>query len=236
MAAPRKTVAELLVDVRTNLDENTASFWTDVQLIAYISQAQEMVWSRVKSLKSDYFDVQRRSTDGTVTILAESYDCAGFALAASTTSYTLPPDMDELKLIECVTTGYEGVRFTFADMTTPAFRALLAVTDAQEPGGFLCDLIGERTWIVAPKANRALDIKLTYTPILGTLSATTDTLQVPNPLWLAVVDYATARAQRKDRDASFLMWEQAAEGHMARFFASHARQTQDVEVVEGLFC
>ena len=236
MAAPRKTVTELLLDVRTNLDENTASFWTDTQLIAYINQAQEMVWSRVKSLKDDYFDVQRSSTDGSVTILGESYDTSGFAIAASTTSYTLPPDMDELKLIEVLTTGYEHVRFTFADMTAPTFRAALAQVDAQEPTGFLCDLIGERTWIVAPKANRALDLKLTYTPILGTLTATTDTLQVPNPLWLAVVDYAKARAQRKDREPSFLMWEQAAEGHLARFFASHARQTQDVEVAEGLFC
>jgi len=236
MAAPRKTVAELLLDVRTNLDENTASFWTDTQLIAYINQAQEMVWSRVKSLKSDYFDVQRSSTDGSVTILTESYDCAGFAIAASTTSYTLPPDFDEMKLIECLTSGYEGTAFTFADMTAPAFRTLLAVVDAQDPTTFLCDIIGERTWIVAPKVSRALDIRLTYTPILGTLTAETDTLQVPHPLWLAVVDYATARAMRKDRDASFLMWEQAAEKHLATFFASHARQIQDAEVVEGLFC
>jgi hypothetical protein len=231
MAAPRKTVADLLVDVRTNLDENAAAFWTDAQLIAYCNQAQEIVWSRVKALKADYFDVQRSSTDGTVTILGESYATSGFAIAASTTSYTLPPDMDEMKLIECLTSGYEGVAFTFADMASAAFRAALANTVAQEPSGFLCDLIGERTLIVAPRANRALDLRLTYTPILATLTATTDTLQVPHPLWLAVVDYATARAQMKDRDTSFLMWQQAAEAHIARFFASHARQTQDTEVV-----
>jgi hypothetical protein len=236
MAAPRKTVTELLLGLRTNLDEREASFWTDVELIGYLDQAQAMVWSRVKALKSDYFDVQRSSTDGSVTILGEAYSTSGFAIAASTTSYTLPPDMDELKLIECITSGYEATRFTFADMTSWAFRSLLAVTDAQEPSGFLCDLIGERTLVVVPKANRALDLKLTYTPILGTLTATTDTLQVPQPLWLAVVDFATARAMKKDRDASFLMWEQAAEKHLATFFGSHARQTQDSDVVESFFC
>jgi len=236
MAAPRKTVADLLLAVRQNLDEREEAFWLDTELIARLDDAQHMVWSRVKALKSDYFDVQRSSTDGSVTILGEAYDCAGFAIAASTTSYTLPPDMDELKLIECLTSGYEAVTFAFADMTSAAFRSLLATVDAQEPSGFLCDLIGERTLVVAPKANRALDLKLTYTPILGTLSATTDTLQVPQPLWLAVVDYATARAQMKDRDSSFLMWQQAAEATIARFFGSHARQTQDTEVAEGLFC
>jgi hypothetical protein len=51
-----------------------------------------------------------------------------------------------------------------------------------------------------------------------------------------VVDLATARAMRKDRDASFLMWEQAADKHLATFFAGHARQTQDTEVVESFFC
>ena len=74
---------------------------------------------------------------------------------------------------------------------------------SKEPTGFLCDLIGERTLVVVPRANRALTLKLTYTPILATLSALTDTLQVPHPLWLAVVDYATARAMKKDRDGFF---------------------------------
>jgi len=235
MAAPRKTVADLLLAVRQNLDEREEAFWLDTELIARLDDAQHMVWSRVKALKSDYFDVQRSSTDGSVTILGESYSCASFAVAASTTSYTLPPDMDELKLIECLTSGYESVTFTFRDMTTAPFRALLQVTDAQEPDGFLCDLIGERTLVLVPKVNRALDLRITYTPILGTLSATTDTLQVPHPLWLAVVDYATARAMRKDRDGAFAMWEQAAEGHMMRFFSSHARQTQDAEFVESPF-
>ena len=49
-----------------------------------------------------------------MSILGESYDTAGFALAASTTNYTLPPDMDELKLIESTTSGYYYVVFTFA--------------------------------------------------------------------------------------------------------------------------
>jgi len=140
MAAPRKTVADLLLAVRQNLDEREEAFWLDTELIARLDDAQHMVWSRVKALKSDYFDVQRSSTDGSVTILGEAYDTAGFAIAASTTSYTLPPDMDELKLIECITSGYEAVTFAFADMTSAAFRSLLATVDAQEPSGFLADI------------------------------------------------------------------------------------------------
>jgi hypothetical protein len=237
MAAPRKTVAQLLLDVRTNLDENTASFWTDTQLISYIDQAQHVVWTEVKKLKGDdYFDIERNSTDGTVTILTENYDCASFAIAASTTNYTLPPDVAEVKLIDCITSGYEHVRFVFKDRAHPDFRAARQIVETLDPSvGFYCDLMGERTLVIAPKSNRALDLRLSYMPILGTLTATTDTLQVPHALWLAVLDIATKRAQMKDRDSSFIMWEEEAQATIARFFGSNARQTSDPMIVQGLF-
>ena len=62
MAAPRKTVADLLLAVRTNLDENVASFWSDAQLVAYLDQEGPGHGSglRLKSLKADYGTIQRR--------------------------------------------------------------------------------------------------------------------------------------------------------------------------------
>jgi len=236
MAAPRKTVAQLLAPCRVNLDERTSAFWEDSALIGFLDQAQHICWMEVKKLKGDdYFDIERNSTDGVVTILGESYDCAGFAIAASTTNYTLPPDVAEVKLIECLTSNYEHVTFTFKDRTRPEFRALRAQTEAQDPTAFLCDQMGERTLIVVPKVNQALDVRLSYMPILDTLEEETDTLQMPHPLWLAVLDIATKRAQIKDRDSSFVMWEREAQATIARFMASNARQTSDPEYVESQF-
>jgi hypothetical protein len=236
MANPqRRTVTQVLLDVRSNLDEASASFWSDTQLTAFINHAYHLVWMEVKRIKADYFTVERTSLDGSITILGETYATSSFALVASTTRYTLPPDVAEVKNLECITSGYEAVLFTFRDQTDPQFQALRQWADAVEPTGFLVDLTGERTMVIAPKPNRALDLRLTYVPILDNLTTGTDTLQLPHPLWLAVVDYATARAMRMDRDPSFVMWEQAGAGHISRWIGSHARQVQDPEYVRGTF-
>lgn len=231
----QRTVTQVLRDVRTNLDENAASFWTDAQLIAYIDQAYTLVWLEVKRVKADYFTVERTSLDGAVTILGESYDTSSFRLAAGTTRYTLPPDVAEIKLVECITSGYEQVVFTFRDLTHPNFQGLRQWTSSVDPTGFLVDLMGERTMVIAPTPNRALDLRLNYVPILDSLTTGTDTLQLPHPLWLAVVDLATKRAQMKDSNSNFLMWERDAQATVQRFLSSHSRQTQDPEYVQGLF-
>lgn len=237
MANPnRKTVTQLLLDLRTNLDETTASYWTDARLIAFLNQALHLVWLEVKRLKADYFDVERNSTDGSVTILGESYDCSGFALASGTTRYTLPPDVAELKLIECITSGYEWLRFTFKDLTHPDFRYWRSVTDSLDPRGFLVDLTGERTMVIAPKPNRALDLRINYVPILDTLTTGTDTVQVPHPLWLVVLDLATQRAQQMgEASPAFAIWQQSAMLTVRQFMAAHSRQTQDPEYAVGTF-
>ena len=201
--------------------------------MSYIDQAYQLVWLEVKRLKADYMTVERTSLDGSVTILGEAYTTSSFALAAGTTRYTLPPDVAEIKLIECITSGYESVMFTFRDLTHPTFQGLRQWTSSVDPTGFLCDLVGERTLMIVPAPNRALDLRLTYVPILDSLTTGTDTLQLPHPLWLAVVDIATKRAQMKDSNSNFLMWERDAQTTVQRFMSAHARQTMDAEFVEA---
>ena len=93
----RRTVTQVLLDVRSNFDEVSASFWSDAQLTAFINHAYHLVWMEVKRIKADYFTVERTSLDGSVTILGEAYATSSFALVANTTRYTLPPDVAEVK-------------------------------------------------------------------------------------------------------------------------------------------
>jgi hypothetical protein len=179
--------------------------------------------------------VERTSLDGSVTILGEAYTTSSFALVANTTRYTLPPDVAEVKNLECITSGYEAVLFTFRDQTDPQFQALRQWADAVEPTGFLVDLTGERTMVIAPKPNRALDLRLTYVPILDNLTTGTDTLQLPHPLWLAVTDLATWRAQQMDSNPMAGAWQQTARQTVSQWIGSHARQVQDPEFVSGTF-
>ncbi len=105
----------------------------------------------------------------------------------------------------------------------------------RQPAAFLVDLVGELTLVFAPKPNRALDLRLTYLPILDNLTTGTDTVQMPHPLWLGVLDIATQRAMTMDENPSLALWQQSARQTIASFISSHARQVQDPQFVTSPF-
>lgn len=230
--AHRKTRADLLAAARRYLDEATASFWTDAQLYAYLNEAKDRVWNEVKKLKADFWHVTRTSTDGSVTILGESYATSSFAIVAGTRDYTLPHDISELKLIEVTTTDYESVRFLHRDLAHPDMRTALAVTENVSPSLIYFDLIGERTMRIAPKSDTALDLRLTYEQAFDDLSATID-LTMPMPLYLAVIYYAVASAMLQEANPNSAVHEARARQIVADVFGAHARQTQDTEIAVG---
>lgn len=231
--AHHRTLTQLRTAVRDVLDESSASFWTDAQLNRYINRAKDRVWNRVKALNEDYFTVTRSSTDGSLTILSESYNASSFAIAADTRDYTLPPDFSEMKLIECITDSYEDIRFVYRDLARPDMRAMLELADSQTPGGFFFDIIGERTMRIAPMSSVALDLRITYVQSFADLSDDTDELTMPHPLYLAVEEYAIARALRQDRNPDAAAAEAAGDKIIAEMFGAHHRQTQDVEIADA---
>ena len=229
--ALRKTRLQLRTAVRDNLDEATASYWSDDQLNRIVDRCKDRVWSEVKRLKDDYFMLNRTSLDGTLTILTESYAATSFQIVAGTREYTLPFDVSEVKLIEVTTSGYETVRFVHRDLASWEMRGLRELTENQSPGTVYFDLVGERTLTIAPKLDTTLDLRLWYVPILDDLAADTDKLQMPHPLYIAVEEFATARALVQDRASEAAVWETMGTATVQRFMAGHRRQTQDPELV-----
>lgn len=230
-----KTLTNLRDAVRDNLDETTASFWSAADIDRYINRAKDRVWMEVRKLKKDYFTVTRTSTDGSLTILGETYAATGFQVVASTRDYTLPPDFSEMTLVEVTTSGYETVKFFYRDLAAPEMRAALMITDNQTPDVFYFGLIAERTMRIAPMSDTTLNLRLTYVQAFPDLSLTTDELTMPFPLYLAVEAYATASAMKKDRNPAAAVWEQTGNSYVANVFGGHARQTQDPVFVSGAF-
>lgn len=231
---PRKTLSNLRTAVRDNVDEATAAFWTNAQLLRFINRAKDRVWVEVRKLKDDFFLINRTSLDGSLTILGSTYDASSFRLVATTKEYTLPSDVVELKLIECITSGYESTRFTFADLASSEVRDLRTLTENQSPVGFLVDLVGERTFSISPATDTTLDLRIWYVPILGDLAEDADTMEMPHPLYMAVEAYATASAHRMDRNfAAAVQWEAIGRALIMETFGATARQTQDPEFVVG---
>lgn len=228
-----RTLAQMRTAVRTNLDESSPSFWSNVQLNGFINQGKDRVWTEVRKLKEDYFLVQRTSLDGSVTILGASYDTSNFRISnAGTLTYSLPPDHAEMKLIECITSGYEYVRFDHCDMANSAFRSARANPVQYTPEAFLFDIVGERTLILAQRSDTTLDLRLSYIRILPDLSADADELEMPHALYMAVEEFATATALKMDRDQNSASWEQTGNSSIARALGASARQIQDPEFVQ----
>src|SRR5512138_1978215 len=98
--------------VRDQLDESSASFWTDAQLTRYINRGKDRVWNRLKAANEYYCTVTRTSNDGALTIQGESYTASSFRIVAGTSDYTLPPDFDQMSSIEVITSGLEYIQFT----------------------------------------------------------------------------------------------------------------------------
>jgi hypothetical protein len=243
--AYRRTYADLVLGVRDNLDEATASFWTADTIKRTMTRAADIVWLELRKIRADYFLTSRASTDGSVTIYGDSYATSNFAIVAGTKEYTLPADLAEVKLIECITSGYEDVEFIFRDLTDAEFRRARMLTTNQSPRVFYADVIGERTLTIAPASDTALDLRIWYVPATVIVSsvgasqrsfeASTDELVLPHPLYMAVEEVATWRAQLMDRDANSQAWVAVAQASVARFMGAHARQSSDDEVVRGVF-
>lgn len=231
--AHHRTLSQLRTAVRDNVDESTAAFWTNASLTRYLNRAKDRVATEVRKLKDDFFTVTRTSGDGALTILSESYSASSFAIVAGTSTYTMPPDLLELKLIEVTTSGYETVRFIHRDLTHHDMRAAMQITDNVSPSVIYFDLIGERTMRIAPKSDTALALQITYVQTFADLSDDSDELTMPYPLYLAVEEYATASAMMQDSNPNAAAHEARGRQIIEDFFGAHSRQTQDVEVATG---
>jgi len=239
------TLLQLRNDVRINLDEASAAFWTDAQLNRFISQAADEVWAEVRKVKQDYFLIGRGSTDGTVNIFGQPWDTSTMALQRGAPGLQLPPDFAELKSIRVITPGYEHIIFTAMDQAAPEWRYLDTLTENQTPTGFFFDVGGMSTLLTVPKSDTALDIFLlyistscmvdTFAQRIAVLTADTDQVELPVPLYLAVEAMATWRAQYMDRDPGADRWLDMANKTIARWMGGHRRQIQDPEMVMGVF-
>jgi hypothetical protein len=233
-ATSRKALSDLRTSVRDNLDEVTPSFWSNDRLNRAINRAKDRVWTEVRKLKEDYFMITRSSTNGIATIFGDTYDTSLFRISnAGTLTYQLPPDFAEMKLIECITSGYEYVRFEYRDMAHSDFRSARAMTSQFTAEIFLFDIVGERTLTLAQRSDQTLDLRLNYIPIVPDLSADADLLEMPHALYTAVEEFATATALKQDRDPNSAAWEQTGNASIARALGAAARQNQDPEFVAG---
>ena len=136
MALTRKTVNDLLVEVRDFLDEPydpDTNFWTNTFLLRQLSRGFREVWQTARDEDHHWFLRRVKSTDAAFNAFGnadDEYDPADMQLVADLDAIPLPADFAELRLFEQLieTEGTSpSVIFSFSDLAHPDFRSMTTV-------------------------------------------------------------------------------------------------------------
>jgi len=176
-------------------DRTTPAYYSIEELLAWANEAKDVCESIIRQTNADYNTVTRFSTDGSIRFEGVTYATSSFQLLTSTSTYTLPPDLIELRKVRVITAGEEDRTLTALDISHPVFKAIQAQDRTKTTGGELFyDILAERTFYLAQPPDATLDLEITYiqrTPKLqlystGTVSTTQDSSAVVgvSSLWV----------------------------------------------------
>ena len=171
-----ESLTTMEVNVRYNLDEATANFWSSAEVQNRIVRRFRQLWGRVIAIRDDWF---KSTTPATITLSS-----------AGTLRYALPADFFRVAAIRTTTSGKESVKWNWMSSKDPRFldgqRADVTYTD---PGVIYYDVEGVAYLVVSPMPRAALVAAMDYY-ILPTDPSTT--FQLPDPMLRYVEAGATA--------------------------------------------
>lgn len=146
-----------------HLDGTTHPFVTLPELTAWAQEGHALLYGKLRQANQDYGLVTRLSTDADLRWNGIVYDPSSFGLTTTARTYTLPPDLIELRQIRSVTSGEEDRIFRFLDFSDPQMveQALVESTTTNESTIYY-DIVGDRTLRLAQPPDVALDIELSY--------------------------------------------------------------------------
>ena len=228
------TLSTLITNARTTLNEPTASFWSDAELLVHAVDAVKVLWRKIVNLDQGYFETRDESN---VSMAADSYTLTG-----------VPADVFRVKLIEPRDLSSTSTSVNMSFQARPTNHAEFTAArglDSQSPAGqtIYFQLKGAGSPVstpvieVAPKINAAVNLRLIYVATIGTLTSASDN-PIPGESDKAITAWIIAHARAKERpkrdpDPEWLAIFAAEEAQILA--TCEPRQTQDEQIVEGLF-
>lgn len=194
------TVAQILTQVRNQLVETTARFWSDSELISIMNNGVVDMWGAILDLHQDHYSTL--ILDGSVILRANQSYISG-----------IPDDCFRITLIEPldITIGGTGRQLLFMPKRYNHPDFILARTlDAQDPEMvparmIYYQIVGKGApveplkVVTAPLINADVVLKLAYNPV-QTISLASDTNPVPGGSDNALKAYTVAYARAKETD------------------------------------
>lgn len=228
------TLATIITNARTTLNETAAAFWTDAELLVHAIDGVKDLWRAVIDLHQGHF---------------ETVDITNVSMAASTSTLTgVPADVFRVELIEVrdltTTNAVQNMTFEPRKINHPDFTAARGLS-AQDPSGqtIYFDILNAGAPIaapsiqVAPQITSAVNLRLIYTPTLAAMTSASNN-PIPGETDHAVMAWIIAHAKAKERpdgspDPSWL--QIYATDKKSALVALTPRQTQEPEVTEAFF-
>lgn len=218
--------------VRSSLVEPTARFWTDAELVAWMTLGVRDLWKAINDNYQDYFLTVNEG--GSVSQPANATTLSG-----------VPSDVSRIHLIEVLDAdSYNNVTYVPKRYEHPDFcqaRAQSAVQASMQSIYYHVSQAGAPVGApivnVAPKVTTAIPLRLVYVPTIADLT-TASANPIPGESDAAVIAWTLAYAIGKQSEA-----QQPDPGWLSIYanekqntlVALTPRQVQEPDVVEGMF-
>lgn len=232
-------MATLLSSIRSqtriHLNELTAKFWTDAELLDLTLKGINDLWGSIIDLNKEHF----------ITV-----DVTNMSIAADGTSVTgVPSDLFRVLLIEprdtSSATSGSGVIFEPAPFNSWEFTNARAQTARDPATGVKVFYtlttagapVAAPTILTAPALSSALNLRVAYVPSFGALTAGSNN-PIPGESDQALIAWTVAMARAKERedrspDPNWLGMYATEKANLLTRLTP--RQTQEVEVVDDIF-
>lgn len=230
-------LSSLVTRVRDLINEPTASFWTDAELLRYMNGGINDLFRRIKdNIQDDFFTL----------------DETNVAAAANTAALTgVPSNVAEIRgLLPRSLTSYPNLRFwprKWTDYDFQAARASQAIDPVSGGDVFYAIYgtggpVGAPNIVIAPTLSAAVLLALAYVPSRTEITDSSTVNPIPGESDMALVYYTVAHAlgrtphgdrttQVPDKAYMELFEKEAAK----IVVASTPRQTDEPDVAEATF-
>lgn len=201
------------------------------QMLSFLNEGKDEVWSSLKGLSEKYFVDQTQNTDPTKINYFP-------ALNTTVREYSLPTDFRGLAFIEVKDSGYEFVRFIQMDMTNPIWRNERRGSTANGPGvtvtsaSYYYDIIGMNTLIMAEFPEINFNLKLWYLHAIPDIQASTVLSDIVFPFTKKIVDYACMKIMLRADYNAFAAWKEQWRSDLITMMQGATRDQADPQFAQ----
>jgi hypothetical protein len=234
-----RTGADLVEEVRDDLDEPVAQNWSDTKLLRWINKGIVRLVNATRAQRQHWFDRIILSTDSASTIRGETYTPTTSLLpTAGGSTLTLPPDCLEIVSLRPTsqTDLDNGLQLIQSRPTTSEWLTASRLAQNSDTGTYLYYTLGTRTLIVAPVFGASFNVRLQYVSMPDEITLVDEPSRVAEWMLDLAVLYAHYRALRAIKHDDYITARQEYVDEEKRLMGlNRPRESEGPVLVESAF-